>query len=249
MPAPILFAGPSLHGIDPALLQGIDLQPPAGKGDLLAATLAGADTIGLIDGTFEYGAAVWHKEILFALDRGVAIFGAASMGALRAAECAAFGMVGVGTVYADYAEGRRQSDADVAIVHAPAALGYRPLTEALVDIDATLTRLCAAGHLAPDMTLRLLNAAVAAHFKDRTWSQIVAAAGYQDEAARKILALVGANRISAKTEDALALIDMLRAFDASEGPKSRLSTPFNRTLFFETLEQQVEMRQAAGKRP
>ena len=34
-------------------------EPSAGKGDLLAAGLGSAKVIGLIDGTFEFGAATW----------------------------------------------------------------------------------------------------------------------------------------------------------------------------------------------
>lgn len=241
---PIVFAGPSLFGIDAARLQGIDLRPPAGKGDLLAAALEGGRAIGLIDGTFEYGAAIWHKEILFALDRGIAIFGAASMGALRGAECAAFGMIGIGTVYEDYAAGRRQSDADVAVVHAPAALGYRPLSEALVDIDATLAHVREGRLLAPEMIALLSATARMAHFKNRTWPLIVTRAGYDTVPAAQILDVIQTHRVSAKTADALALIDILRASAMQAAPKSSLPASFNRTMFFEGLEQDVRARRA-----
>src|SRR5215212_2065593 len=50
----------------------------------------------LIDGAFARVPAVRHKEILFALSRGIDVHGAASMGALRAAELAPFGMKGHG---------------------------------------------------------------------------------------------------------------------------------------------------------
>jgi hypothetical protein len=45
---------------------------------------------------FDSTPAVLHKEILWAMDRGVGVSGAASMGALRAAELHWYGMVGVG---------------------------------------------------------------------------------------------------------------------------------------------------------
>jgi hypothetical protein len=231
----IVFAGPSLFGADTSTFGEIDLRPPAGKGDLLAAALAGASAIGLVDGTFEFGAATWHKEILCAIDRGVLVFGAASMGALRAAECAAFGMVGIGRVYADYAEGRRQSDADVAIMHAPAALAYRPLSEALVDMDATLDRLSETGALSTEMAALLGNAARAAHFKDRTWPIITARAGFDGEQAGKLLELLRTCRVSVKTADALALIAALQDENLRSRPAPRLPAPFNRTMFFESL--------------
>jgi hypothetical protein len=75
---------------------GIEIRPPAVQGDILDAVRAGVCAIGLIDGHFEFAAPVWHKEILFALSIRVRVLGAANRGALRASECAAFGMVGVG---------------------------------------------------------------------------------------------------------------------------------------------------------
>ena len=62
--------------------------------------------IAIIDGLFEQVPAVWHKELLFAMARGVEVSGAASMGALRAAELHAFGMIGVGPTFAAYKSGR-----------------------------------------------------------------------------------------------------------------------------------------------
>ncbi|RUX88390.1 hypothetical protein EN930_18015 [Mesorhizobium sp. M7A.F.Ca.CA.004.11.2.1] len=76
--------------------QAFDIAPPARCGDVMRAVLEGRKVIGLIDGLFESGPAVWHKEILFALDAGCRLLGAASMGALRAAECWQFGMIGIG---------------------------------------------------------------------------------------------------------------------------------------------------------
>ncbi len=83
----VIFVGPSLP--DAASFAGDDafVCPPAVQGDVLAAVKRGASVIGLIDGGFEYTAPVWHKEILYALSQNVAVLGAASMGALRAAEC------------------------------------------------------------------------------------------------------------------------------------------------------------------
>ena len=95
----IVFVGPSLAGAHPAPPPGVTLAGPAAAGDLYRAARAGARTIGLADGVFEDRPTVWHKEILWALERGVRVIGAASLGALRAAECAPYGMEGVGRVF------------------------------------------------------------------------------------------------------------------------------------------------------
>nr|WP_298689121.1 TfuA-like protein [uncultured Dongia sp.] len=227
----IVFVGPSLHGSDRPWPARLERRPPAAKGDLLAAVLEGATAIGLIDGTFDHGAAVWHKEILFALDRGVAVLGAASMGALRAAECSAFGMIGIGSIYEDYAAGRRQADEDVALVHGPAELCFPPLTEALVDIDATLDHLLDRGLIAAALKEHLAEAARALHFKDRSWDRLC------DPAVRS---LVRENLIDRKGEDAWLLIEAM----ARELPKpTRIITgAFSETLFFSELKRDVMRR-------
>lgn len=234
----IVFAGPSLYGISPEHLAGIDLRPPAAKGDILASVAEAPAAIGIIDGTFENGTAIWHKEILVALESGIPVLGAASMGALRAAECAAFGMIGIGSIYRDYMEGRRTSDADVAIAHAPAALHYRPLTEALVDIEATLEQGAVLGLLAPELARKLGDSARHLHFKLRSWSAILAAA----EVSPDLLASLMAHRVSRKSEDALALIAAIRALPENAPGSSLLPAPLNRTLFLSELERAMTER-------
>lgn len=201
----ILFAGPSLP--DAAKLCGdvMDVRPPAVHGDVLAAVRAGATAIGIIDGGFEHIAPVWHKEILYALQEGVAVFGAASMGALRAAECAAFGMVGIGRIYEDYASGRRLDDADVAILHGPAELGYPALSLPLVNVDATLDRLEADRTIAAPEVANLRDAARRIFYKDRTWSAILKARenGMSWTATTQLLT---ERTVNQKRADALALV-------------------------------------------
>ncbi len=46
-------------------------------------------------GYFEHVPAVWHKEIMWIMERGVHVFGSAGLGALRAVELETFGMRGV----------------------------------------------------------------------------------------------------------------------------------------------------------
>ncbi len=70
--------------------------------------------------------------------QGIHVFGSASMGALRAAELAAFGMEGVGAIFEAYRDGALEDDDEVAVVHGPAESGYRALSVALVNIRHTL---------------------------------------------------------------------------------------------------------------
>ena len=78
---------------------------PARLGDVYRACQRRPAALLIIDGLFDQQLAVWHKEILWALAQGVRVYGAASMGALRAAELAAFGMVGVGAIFQAFSQG------------------------------------------------------------------------------------------------------------------------------------------------
>lgn len=234
----ILFTGPSLHGIDATLLEGFEVRPPAGCGDVLAAAMTGARAIGLVDGVFDHAPSVWHKEILYAVSEGIPVYGAASMGALRGAECAAYGMIGVGRIFEDYASGRRVADADVGVAHAPADFGYAPLSVALVDVEATLEAVAAADALPPESREALLAAARRIHFKERTWPDVVALSGLAD--ADAVEAVLESYAFSQKQADALALLERMRA-DAGKpftGPDFTLS----QSGFFVVLRRRVEER-------
>src|SRR5262249_44516336 len=113
----VVFTGPTLSAAEAsAELEALYL-PPVAQGDVYRAALQGPRAIGIIDGTFERDPAVWHKEILWAMERGIRVFGSASMGALRAAELASFGMEGVGAIFAAYRDGVLEDDDEVAVAH------------------------------------------------------------------------------------------------------------------------------------
>ena len=90
----------------------------SGQGSLYRAALERPQAIGPIDGYFDQRLSVWHKKILWALESGIPVFGASSMGALRAAELAAYGMTGVGAIFAKFHSGEWMDDDEVAVAHA-----------------------------------------------------------------------------------------------------------------------------------
>ncbi len=137
----VLFTGPTLASQLQRIKERystIDIRGPAAWGDVAQAVHDGATRIGIVDGYFEQTRSVWHKEIIFALSRGVRVAGAASLGALRAAECEPFGMIPIGTIANDYISGALVDDSDVALVHAPAEVNYLALSKPRVNVIATL---------------------------------------------------------------------------------------------------------------
>ncbi len=103
----IVFLGPSLPRAEAKrLAPSATFWPPARQGDVFRALDRRPRAIALIDGVFEGAPSVWHHELRAALAAGVTVFGASSMGALRAAELRDEGMIGVGQVYEQYAVAR-----------------------------------------------------------------------------------------------------------------------------------------------
>jgi hypothetical protein len=116
---------------------------------------------------------VWHKEILWAMAQGIHVYGSASIGALRAAELHSFGMVGIGRIFEAYRDGILTDDDEVAVLHGPEELGYPALTEAMVNICATLDNAVAEGILDTALAARLTDIAKASFYKERSWDTIL----------------------------------------------------------------------------
>lgn len=218
----VIFAGPSLPPrLRPAAAAAFDWRPPVRQGELYRAALAGPAVIGVVDGYFEATPTVWHKEILWAMAQGIHVFGAASMGALRAAELDAFGMRGIGQVYADFRDGVLIDDDEVAVLHGPAELGYPPLTEAMVNIRATLAAAARDAIVAQPVADRLAAVAKALLYKERTWRAVLdaAAASNGDGAAlARLAAWLPAGRVDRKRDDALHMVAAIAAHLAAQTP-------------------------------
>jgi hypothetical protein len=114
-----IFLGPSLDRAAAAKYFAATYFPPIRRGDLRRAVEGGARTVGIIDGEFGQSLAVSVLEIRAALDQGVKVLGASSMGALRAAECDVLGMKGVGWIYERYKDGTLMADDEVALLFDP----------------------------------------------------------------------------------------------------------------------------------
>jgi hypothetical protein len=203
----VVFVGSSLFGSNIAT-SGLEVRPPAKHGDIFAAIRDGAIAIGLVDGAFGEVAAIRHKEILFALDQGVAVFGASSMGALRAAECEPFGMRPVGAIAAAYCDGSLDDDAALALTMGPAELGSIPCTEPLVDAEATLARMRSLGLIDAALHSALRERARSLHFSVRTDAMLFERLGDGPQ----LLEQYRRHHVSQKQLDAEALVRELQAF-------------------------------------
>ena len=233
-----VFTGPTLsHAEGHARLSAIFL-PPAAQGDVYRAALERPKAIAIIDGYFERVPAVTHKEILWAMAEGVHVLGAASMGALRAAELALFGMEGVGSVYEAYARGELTADDEVAVAHAPAEEGYRSTSEAMINIRATLRAAEGAGVLGAEARAELERIAKETFYPDRCYPILLARAakaGLPAAVLEALRAFLPAGRVDQKRLDALALLDVLGARFAGAVEPKRVAWQFEHTDAWEAV--------------
>jgi hypothetical protein len=225
----VIFTGPSLSVTEAAGIAAFDYRLPAAQGDIYRAAFDGARVIGLIDGYFEGVPAVWHKEILFALAEGVHVFGAASMGALRAAELSTFGMRGIGQIYDWYAGGAIDADDEVALVHGPHETDFLALSEPLVNIRATIDKAIAAGVISVEEGSAMLGVARRIFYKQRNWDRVLAACGLAPSGVAALREWLAANRVDQKRLDARLMIETIAAFLAKDPGSFRAEFAFEPT--------------------
>ena len=234
---PVVFLGPSLAIAEARRVLDADYRPPAACGDVYRAARDGAQQIALIDGYFDGRASVWHKELLWAISQGVQVFGGASMGALRAAELADFSMLGVGRIFQDYRRGVLEDDDEVAVLHSPAELDYRPLSEALVNIRATLQAACKHAVLSTFEAGVLLVLGKQTFYRERGWERLFEDAQGRIDAARLDIfkAWLSQHRVDQKRQDAYLLLRYLRRIAQRPPRKPALNFVFEPTQSWQRL--------------
>ncbi len=210
----VVFLGPSLPAPEARRIARCTVLPPARQGDVWRALALRPRAIALVDGLFESTPSVWHHELLDALDAGVAVFGGASMGALRAAELSRHGMVGVGRIFGWYRDGIVRGDDEVALLHAGADLGYRPLTLPLVNVRHAAELAMEAGSITRREARAVVAAGAAIFYQERTWKGVLAAGRPRlgPEIASRLRALFPGGPPNLKADDARATIEAAAAF-------------------------------------
>jgi hypothetical protein len=209
---PVVFLGPSLPPDEAAaLLPGARFRPPIRRGDLRPLLDDPPPAVGIVDGEFFQGLAVSPKEILPLLQRGVPVYGASSMGALRAVELESDGMRGVGRIFELFRSGRLIADDEVALVFCPATL--LPLSEPLVNIRLALGAAHRAGLISLAELIGLTRRMKRLYFPDRSRERLFAEMAWLagPERAAAIRRWWLAKAPDAKAEDARGLLHGIAA--------------------------------------
>jgi len=173
----VIFLGPTISAAEAREHLDAQYLPPAGCGDVVRAVVDyDPSTIALIDGVFAQSPAVRHQEILWAMSKGIRLYGAASMGALRAAELGPFGMMGHGLIFRWYRRNVLADDADVTVPIAPPEMGSKGMGEALFDIRMTLKRAERGGIIERGVRLQLEELSRSLHFMNRSFRKLMSIA-------------------------------------------------------------------------
>jgi len=234
----IVFVGPTLSPLDVSeAIDAVSL-PPVSQGDVYRASLRWPAAIGIIDGYFECVPSVWHKEILWAMSQGIHVFGSASMGALRAAELASFGMVGVGAIFEAYRDGVLEDDDEVAVAHGPAENAYRTGSDAMVNIRSTLVRAQAEGILDAAVANLLRQIAKELFYPERSYAHILELAAAREAPVSQLDAFrqwLPHGAVNQKREDALLMLRSMRDFLETNPEPKRVGWTLEETDFWNML--------------
>jgi hypothetical protein len=236
-PAVHVYCGPTISAAEVRdIVPGAVVHPPVRHGDLLRLDVCPGDTVVIIDGVFHSVPAVRHKEILNLMADGVRVAGAASMGALRAAELHPYGMTGVGAIFAAYRDGVIDADDEVAVAHTDD--DHRQLSEALADIRALAAQAVTDGVMDRGEADRIIEHARSVHYPGRTWAALRRSASADPGLAGPLQRLDGWRAAhpqaqSAKHADAVAVLRLAAAGDLPPADTGGWSTQPWRTFYLQ----------------
>jgi len=164
-----IFAGPSLAVADRIKHDAIVYLPPAARGDVARASRE-YDAVLLIDGVFHHDLAPSPKECFEALEHA-RMFGASSMGALRACECAPYGFTALGAIARWYIAEVIDGDDEVAVLTHPQT--HVALSVALVNVRYLAWRAARRGLLSRTAASDLVRQSRSIFYMDRTWDDVL----------------------------------------------------------------------------
>ncbi|HEU5172708.1 MAG TPA: TfuA-like protein [Nitrososphaeraceae archaeon] len=133
MNLPIVFLGPSLKLDKAKQIINAEFKPPAKKGDFIKLSLMSETRkIVLIDGVFLQDYPPTPIEVFQVISKSnFKVYGASSIGALRAVELEKFGMEGIGKIFELYKKEIINSDDEIAVTFDS---DYNLISEAMIDI-------------------------------------------------------------------------------------------------------------------
>lgn len=186
---------------------------PIKRGDLGLDLKENPDIIAIIDGVFHQNSAVGHKEILNAINSGVKVFGASSMGALRASELDSLGMTGIGYCYNQYASGAIDSDDDVAVMLDSESL--EALSVPLISMNYVFENAVSENIITPDEKDELSQIAKSTFYPKRNYGQTLAKSSLDNDKKSELIDFIRESE-DIKKQDAKELLNYISEYILNE---------------------------------
>lgn len=169
----IVFCGPTISVDEASRIITADFKPPIKHGDLISCIYNdNPDVVVIIDGAFIDQLSLWHNEINEAINKGVTVYGASAIGAIRAAEMQKSGMRGVGEVFRMYSDGIIDADDEVLCDYSVINGTYNKKTISLVNLRHVLPNAVKESVIKQDQADSIILAVKSMFYKDRTISEI-----------------------------------------------------------------------------
>jgi len=210
----VVFCGVSISFEEARSHLDAVMLPPVKRGDIPRLLRGGErpEYIGIVDGMFYQRAAVGHREILDAMRMGIKVYGAASMGALRASELHPYGMRGVGRIFRCYVEGSIESDEEVALVFDPESC--TPLSVPHVNVRYALKAALGEGLIDEAQRRELLALSASIYYPERTYELLIrrgveeGVINVEDE--HRLVEFLSQPRLDLKRLDAIEMLKRMR---------------------------------------
>lgn len=180
---------------------------PIQRGDLSLAIKENPDIIAIIDGVFHQNSAVGHKEILNVIKKGIEVYGASSMGALRASELDTLGMCGIGYVYDQYATGEVDSDDDVAVMLDSETL--EALSEPLINMKYVFENAVGENIITEEEKNELLTIAKKTYYPKRNYGQTLSSSSLDEDTKNLLIDFIRQSP-DIKKEDAKKMLEHIK---------------------------------------
>ena len=215
MKKPIIFLGPSLSHEKARKIFQADFRGPAKKGDLLRASgdIDDSTIVCLVDALFLQDYPPSPIEVYqLMLNKNIKLYGAASLGALRAVELEKFGMIGMGKIFELYKKGKLTADDEIAVTFIEGE--HQLQSEAMIDIRFNLFLAHRMGIINEITKKTIAKVAKNIYFPYRNYTDILDQTQKQYPAISKDLksfrTYIIKNRQSLKERDTIKLINYVK---------------------------------------
>jgi hypothetical protein len=215
MKKPIIFLGPSLSHEKARKIFQADFRGPAKKGDLLRVSgdIDDNTIVCLVDALFLQDYPPSPIEVYqLMLNKNIKLYGAASLGALRAVELEKFGMIGMGKIFELYKKGKLTADDEIAVTFVEGE--HQLQSEAMIDIRFNLFLAHRMGIINEITKKTIAKVAKNIYFPYRNYTDILDQTQKQYPAISKDLksfrTYIIKNRQSLKERDTIKLINYVK---------------------------------------